>query len=335
MRSSISASRIGRATSLLLAACIAVACSVEIAARLALDRVSKVQRRTIDEYSLARTSGTQTSGRRHMLVVGNSLLDEGVQFDQIRQALSREWDTRRFVVEQTFYFDWYYGLKRLFAEGARPDVVVVMLSTRQWIRSDIRGDYSAYYLIRTRDIPALAQELDLNATQATSLFFANISKFWGLRAEMRNFILGRLMPQLGRLMDFSSAIDPRPLVDEEVERIARTRLMRLKAIVSANGSRLVVLLPPLLEANDGSEGFLRVAQATGVPALKPVASGTFGPQLYRDSGFHLNSVGAAAFTERLLTALRTELASVAARDIHVDADRAPVTQAALSRPSGR
>ena len=335
MRSSTSASRIGRATALLLAGCLLVALSVEIAARLALDRVSKIQRRTAHEYSLARTSGTLSPGRRHMLVVGNSLLDEGVQFDHMREALAREWDTRRFVVEQTFFLDWYYGLKRLFSQGAHPDVVVVMLTTQQWIRPEIRGDYSAYYLVNVRDLPALARELDLNATGTASLFFAGISKFWGVRAEMRNFVLGRLMPELGRLMDFSSVIDPRPLIDEEVERDAVGRIARLKALVDAHGGRLLVLLPPVLDANDGSEGFVRAARAVGVATLRPVTSGTFGPQLYRDAGFHLNAVGAAAFTERLIAALQTELPSVLSRNVKVDAAvRAPIGQRPFSRPSG-
>src|SRR5438445_5635719 len=131
-----------------------------------------------------------------------------------------------------------------------------MLSTRQWTRTDIRGDYSAYYLMSTRDVPAAAYDLGLGATQATNLLFANVSKFWGARAEMRNFILGRTMPDLGRLMDFSSQADPRPLVDDEVERVVRGRLARLKAVTDADAIRLLVLLPAVLEAHDGAHGFL-------------------------------------------------------------------------------
>ena len=94
--------------------------------------------------------------------------------------------------------------------------------------------------------------------------------------------------------------------------------------------------PPVLDANDGSEGFVRAARAVGVATLKPVTSGTFGRQLYRDAGFHLNAVGAAAFTERLITALRTELPSVVSRDVNVDAAvRAPISQPSFSRSSGR
>jgi hypothetical protein len=80
---------------------------------------------------------------------------------------------------------------------------------------------------------------------------------------------------------------------------------------------------------------VRAARAIGVATLKPVTSGTFGRELYRDAGFHLNAVGAAAFTERLITALRTELPSVVARDVKVDAAaRAPVRQPSFSSPSG-
>ena len=213
------------------------------------------------------------------------------------------WDARRFVVEQTFYYDWYYGLKRLFREGARPDVVVLMLSTRQWLRTETRGDYSAYYLMGTRDLPEAVRDLNLNATQAANLAFANVSKFWGARAEMRNFLIGHVMPDLGRLMAFSSTADPRrsrrcrrtgrPRADCEAERVGQR-----------HGGRLLIVLPVLAEPQDGSAGFMRAAQAQHVSALRPVPSGTFGLHLYRDAGFHLNPEGAAAFTDQLIPALR-------------------------------
>src|SRR5581483_2047859 len=172
-----------RAAWVLLGGCLLVACAVEGGARLMLDRVSKIQRRTAEEFRLAQTIGADTCGRKHMLLVGNSLLDEDVRFDRVRDALAGDWDARRFVIEQTYYYDWYYGLKRLFREGARPDVVIVMLTSRQWIHPDVRGDYSAQYLIGTADLLDAARDLALNATQATDLVVANASKFWGTRAE--------------------------------------------------------------------------------------------------------------------------------------------------------
>jgi hypothetical protein len=315
MPSSISGSDVRRAAWILLAGCLAVAFAVEAAARVGLDRASKIQRRMAEEYRLARTIGTGAStGRTHVLFLGNSLLDEDVRFDRLHDAVAPQWDARRFVVEQTFYYDWYYGLKRLFREGARPDIVVLMLSTRQWLRTEIRGDYSAYYLIGTRDLAGAVRDLHLNATQAASLAFANMSKFWGARAEMRNFILGRMMPGLARLMAFSSVADLTPIVDEAVARGVSDRMARLNALVSSHGGRLIIVLPVLAESQDGSAGFMRAARALRVSVLRPVPSGTFGLDMYRDAGFHLNPEGAAAFTEQLIPSLRVEAAAVAERD---------------------
>jgi hypothetical protein len=87
----------------------------------------------------------------------------------------------------------------------------------------------------------------------------------------------------------------------------------LKRLTDAYGTRLVILLPAVLEAQDGAQGFLRAAGTAGVPTLRPVASGELGPQLYRDAGFHLNPAGASIFTDRLLPMLQHELAAMSAR----------------------
>src|SRR5438445_10818855 len=242
MRSSTSVSKATRAAALLLAGCAVVALAVEGVARVGFDRASKIQRRMADEYRIARAIGREKArARKHVLLIGNSLLQEDVQFDDVQSALAADWDARRFVVEQTFYLDWYYGLRRLFHEGARPHCVVLMLSTRHWIRTESRGDYSAHYLMDMGDLPDAARDLGLNGTQTTNLFLSNVSRFWAARAEMRNFVLARLMPDLRGLVDFSSVSDPNPVFDDDVARIAADRIARLKALAAANGATLVLV----------------------------------------------------------------------------------------------
>jgi hypothetical protein len=302
------AARATRAAWLLLAGCAAVAIGVEATARVALDRSSKIQRRMVQEYRLARSIGADgDTSEGHLLVVGNSLLDEGVDFARVQKALAG-WDARRFMVEQTYYYDWYYGLKRLLREGAHPDVVAVMLSVGQWMPTTTRGDYSAQYLFSTADLPDIARDLSLHPTQATDMFFSNISKFWGARAEMRNFVLGHTLPDIGHLMELTQPVNHRPLVDEEVERAVSPRIERLKRLLNEHGSQLVLVIPPMLDPSDGAPGLARAAKNAAVTTLVPVTSGAFGPQLYRD-GFHLNTVGASAFTERLIPQLQSELGS--------------------------
>jgi len=280
---------------------------MEAAARLALDRASRIQRRMVQEYAQARVIGQDGTRGRHILVVGNSLLDEGVDFDRLRHSLETGFDARRYMVEQTVYYDWLYGLRHLYDEGARPDVVVVMLGTGHWLSSAIRGGYSAQYMMSPSDLPRVAHDLGMHPTEATDLMLAGVSKFWGARVEMRNFVLGHLMPDLGAFMNASSAVDHRPIVDADIEPVLVQRVARMREVTQAHGSELVLLVPPVLDPADGSAGLMAAAARNGVPVLRPVASGSFGAQLYRD-GFHLNETGAALFTDLLIPALRGELA---------------------------
>jgi len=157
------------------------------------------------------------------------------------------------------------------------------------------------------DLPRVAHDLGMHPTEATDLMLAGVSKFWGARVEMRNFVLGHLMPDLGAFMNASSAVDHRPMVDADIEPVLAQRVARMRAVTQAHGSELVLLVPPVLDPADGSAGLMAAAARNGVPVLRPVASGSFGAQLYRD-GFHLNETGAALFTDLLIPALRGELA---------------------------
>ncbi len=260
----------------------------------------------VEEYRSAVAIGQDGASGRHVLVVGNSLLDEGVDFGRLRTELRDGVDVRRYMVEQTVYYDWLFGLRRLFHEGARPDAVVVMLGTGHWLSPNIRGDYSAQYMMSQGDLPSVARELDMHPTQATGLLFAGVSKFWGARSEMRTFVMRHLMPDLARFMNMSSAIDHRPMVDSAIEPVLVERVARMRDVARGFGSTLIVLVPPVLNPQDGSNGLVAAAQRSGVPVLRPVASGAFDAGLYRD-GFHLNPSGAARFTERLIPALQREL----------------------------
>lgn len=73
-----------------------------------------------------------------------------------------------------------------------------------------------------------------------------------------------------------------------------------------HGTRLIVLVAPVLNPADGSTALVAAAHDAQVTVLRPVASGEFAAGLYRD-GFHLNENGAAIFTDRLIPELRTSL----------------------------
>ena len=85
-------------------------------------------------------------------MLGNSLLNAGIRFDEAHALLLPEIDARRLMVFDTTYYDWYYGIRRLYAEGVRPDVVILVLTPRQLTISKIRGNYFAYHLMRMADV---------------------------------------------------------------------------------------------------------------------------------------------------------------------------------------
>jgi hypothetical protein len=284
----------------------------EAVVRLAFDRISRIQRRTADEHRAAVTASRSGTGRR-LLVVGNSLLDEGVQFDALKDRLAPNWDARRFVVEQTFYTDWYYGLRRLFKEGARPDAVIMVLTPGQWTRDEIRGDYSAQYLMTRGDAARATLALHMHPTRATSFLLASESKFWGARAEIRNFLLGRVMPDLVTLMNISTVGGSSQIDDETIEQAAAPHLERCRRLAAAYGAVIVALVPPVLQPHDGAAALVRAGERAGVEVLVPVTSGRYPAAYYRDAGFHLNATGAHAFTTTLGSTLPEALSTIAAR----------------------
>src|SRR5271168_369303 len=96
-------------------------CAFEAATRVGFTRVSAIESRTYTEYRGA----LAVRGSKSVLLLGNSLLLEGVDLDRLRALLQPEMTPRRFVIEQTNFPDWYYGIRRLLAEGSRPDRIVL------------------------------------------------------------------------------------------------------------------------------------------------------------------------------------------------------------------
>lgn len=298
-----------RATQVLLAGCVIVAVAAEGAARLGFHRASKIQRRFVTEYQRAQTIGRNQPDRRQVLMVGNSLLLEGVRFERIQRELSPRWQTERLVLERTAYYDWYYGLKRLLQDGARPDVVVLVLTARQWAENEFRGDYSSHYLVDGNDLPELSRELGWSMTALTNAFVAHASEFWAERAELRNFALQFVVPGMDPLVNvFTSTPVIPPLRADTIEPLLRRRIGRVRQVLEQHGARLVLIVPPTppLPGNDGWLGVMRAARAQHVTMVEPLPEETFSRSDYRDS-FHLSPDGAERYTTLLVPQLRGAL----------------------------
>src|ERR1700687_3664232 len=91
-----------------------------------------------------------------VLLVGNSLLLHGVELDRLQALTSSRLRIYPIFLEATGYYDWLYGLRRLFRQGARPQVVVVGVGVNYFLKKGIRQDYVPMLFFDARDTLAVA-----------------------------------------------------------------------------------------------------------------------------------------------------------------------------------
>lgn len=284
---------------------------IELASRIGVPRLGRIERRIAGELAAAR-SVQQSASRPTVLVVGNSLLRTDVIFDSVRADLAPAFDASRLVVEQTAFHDWYYGLKSFFEAGHRPNVAVVMLSREDIVMNAFRGAYSAYYLMAPRDVFSLARELDLHPTVASEYLVATASGFYGLRTEIRKNLLNKLVPPVRDLAPIfarrpSSRGEARSDEATSAAPLARERLQRLRDIATANGVRLVFAVAPTTVGVPRDDYVLRAARELGITVIDTEVNGPYAADLFSDRQ-HMNEPGAARFTRELIAGLRDVLA---------------------------
>jgi hypothetical protein len=313
MRSSTSAFDVttpSRAIVLLLAAVALYFLVLEGFAREVLPRISQNQRRIAQDYTAAlQLRPTLTSGARSILVVGNSLLLHGIDRDSIRALMGPDYEVVLYPIEGTTYLDWAYGLRRLFAEGSRPRVVVLCISTRHLLSDATDGEGFAHALMQLRDLPPVVRDAHLNMMTASAYFFANASAWLGTRTTFRDGLLEKWLPGADMLALHLSARDPVPLVATagSVTRGVQ-RLQALRTLTAEYHAGFIYLVPPTLYKLDIAPAVAAAARPSGVSVLIPFKPGEM-PQAAFSDGFHLNEEGARSYTARAATALVGALAA--------------------------
>ena len=285
----------------------ALLASVELVVRFGLGRSSRIEGRIDGEHravlAMVRSSGPGTK----VLVIGNSLLLLGVDFPVLQSALGPQSKAARYVIEQTGYLDWYYGLRRLYSEGARPDAVVLPLSARQMITDSVRGEYFAHRMMNTSDVLDAARDAKLSATGTFSLLLGRFSAFYGTRSETRKFVLIKAVPGVEDLVPYMiQGRDRNPLDHDRVVRIAGLRLKQMDELVRKHGGHFIFVVPASLDPDE--DVYLQEAgRAAGVRVLVPLPTGSLSSKDFTD-GFHLSPAGASRFTSALARDIRGAIA---------------------------
>lgn len=310
MSSSISGSKRAAWTQakILLGICAFVIIGLEISSYYMLDHFSLTYSRISRQYERALTIRRATPGEPpSVLIVGNSLLLHGIQLDRLRSLTSGSMRIYPIFLEATGYYDWLFGLRKIFHEGARPDVVVVGVGVNYFLSNSIRPDYTAMEFVEARDIPALASDLRLNNTEGSDLWFSHVSAFWDTRNAVRTQVLKHIVPHLEDLFDL---LGPKPGIPQgrQFEAMALPRLQSLSKVCEAHGAKLILLVPPTLGSESAVREMADAARAAGVDVSVPVDPEALSAKFFESDRIHLNQEGAVIFTSALAKDLPARLA---------------------------
>ena len=288
-----------RATIALLVCVITLGALLEFGTRTFVYRISKNLSRIYQEGLAAAQIRGGEGVSRQVLLVGNSLLLQDVDVGELERRLSPGQHIRQFAIEATTYYDWYYGLRGLLAEGSKPDLIVVCLEPRHILYSSIRNEVFAYYLMQRRDLLDVRRSLKLTATETFDLVLANESIFYALRKEMRQVFLQRLLPELPQLTAMIT-LSPKPPADPALLRsIGKDRLIAFRDLAVASKVRTLLLLMPPIQT-DSLQVVMGIGQEIDMPVLIPLDQHGLNSSDYQMDGYHLNERGRVKFTEALL-----------------------------------
>lgn len=283
----------------LLAICVLIIIGFEISSCYLLDHFSLTYKRISRQYEQAATvQRAEPGGPPSVLIVGNSLLLHGIQLDRLRALTSASMQIYPVFLEATGYYDWLYALRKMFREGARPDVVVVGVGVNYFLSNSVRQDYAPMLFFDGRDTLALASDLHLDRTATSNLWLAHVSTFWDTRSAIRTQVLNHFVPHLE---DLFLLVSPRPSIpqDNEFVEIAIPRLQKLRELCEAHGAKLILLVPPTLSSGSAVNEMAYAARTVRVDVSVPIDPAELSAKFYQPDGMHLNREGAGLFTSAL------------------------------------
>jgi hypothetical protein len=290
-----------RAFAVLIAALAFFAVVLEVGARIAVPRISQgIGRISTDLNALGRFTVPVVNGRPNLLIVGNSLLLDGINREELQSGARSFADIQLLPIEQTTYFDWYFGLRRLFREGKRPAIVMLCINARQMHSDRTNRATFAYFLMNWGDLPEVTRASRLDMMSASDYLLSHMSFWLATRANVRNGLVGRLMPASEQLVAHFTERDATEFVfSNELSARLLDRLGQLQRLAAEHGAEFIWLVPPTNNVADPSTVVAPLAAAAGIEVSIPVLPGEMPVENYSD-GFHLNASGVKVFTHRTI-----------------------------------
>jgi hypothetical protein len=287
--------------------CAVLMLGFELAASYLVKHRSETYARVTQQYARAvRIRPSGLGEPTSVLMVGNSLLMEGIKLDDLEISTADRMRIYPIFLEATGYYDWLFGLQRLFHEGARPDVVVLGVGVQSFLSNSVREEYAPLMLFDTRDVLQLAAELGMDRTATSNLLLGHSSQFWDVRSVVRTQILRRIVPGARELF---SLIKAKPTIppDSEFETMAISRLQTLRELCEAHGAKLIFLIPPTPSSEKEVNLLEYASKRVGVVSSVPIDPASLPESYYQSDAIHLNSKGAALLTSALAASLPAQI----------------------------
>jgi len=298
------------AIAILLAALAVYFCVLEATMRLVVPLLSAgAQRELQDNRAALALRPTTSQGSRTVLVIGNSLLLSGVVGPQLRHSLAPRYAVQLYPVENTRFLDWYFGLRRLFARGSRPAVVILCMNIRQLASNATAGEAFAHQMMQMSDLMQVQRLAGLDMMRTSDYFFANLSSWIGGRVYFRNGVLEKWVPHASMLVAHFNEVDPTPITaNPAINGRALEHLRQIRELCRSRGASFIMLIPPARSRNDPAPTIAVAAAKEGIPVLVPYGPGEMPVEAFSD-GLHLNPQGALLFTARVDQVLPSELSA--------------------------
>jgi hypothetical protein len=249
-----------------------------------------------------------------VLMVGNSLLLYGVDVEQLQEQTSSRFQVYPIFMEGAGYFDWLYGLRRLFLRGSRPQVIVMGLEAYSILNNGV-WDETPMLLLNSRDVLGLASELGLDRTATSDLLLSHLSVYWGMRSLFRRRIISHLIPHYEDLVPFLRPDDLTLPQSRNVQPTIISRLETLRELCEANGAKMILVIPPTFFSENAVKQMAIASQKAGVEAIVPIEPTMLPARFYQPDYIHLNPQGAVRFTSALAAELPKTIVVVTNRSL--------------------
>jgi hypothetical protein len=248
------------------------------------------------------------AGGRSVLVVGNSLVQHGIDIPAVDGTLGAGHSASKLAIVDTGYLDWLYGIMSLFDRGSQPEAIVLALSPTQLVEDRPPTGSAVRMLWTMPNLIRYAIERRPGLTAVSDRLFEHTSAFFANRTRLRLDARQLIVPGYAAMWRafFTPVSDAPDTVADQ--RVAEARLKALADVCARHGVRFVFVLMPTNAPADGAleRAVSNAGQRVDVAVLVPVSNQGLDPRWLLD-GYHMNAAGASAFSVRVGAALSAEL----------------------------